>query len=762
MAALEDDDDLYGGSDLEELSAQVFKAIEDDAIQATQKARAALPSQTRQPFQPQHNSSPNTIDLTLNSQNIQAAKQNAFANVVPSDIGTVRQNNQRPPLQNAVKRHTVASEIAQRERWRVSRYSGSNSRPKTAPNNVTKAPEADEDCMEVDLTGEDAAEEDQDLNVLVQKLLQEKRALEHSLNNARSEVRSKAGEIALVREKWNQSTKENERHLRDLKASHAEETQKYKDEVEKAEKESVRVSTEHQFLQHNLDEEVEKNKSLQKTARPKPKPQPGVTTTPKKNRLAGEGDGFDDVEFIGASPLKKKQSPHHKLGTPKVGGKRKRKIVDDSTGSSALQLSQSFGNASLADKDDDFSVLNDTSNSLEHHRVENTSYKFFQMVLNHRTAPDKPRTVELFSTFHLPSQPSRSLSAIVLDEIGSVREDSQMGFPSQLCNVFISVWSRCKDENYDKPITSLVEIISFILMQDTMTVAPDVIDTLSELIQRTTETVLIPRWQQLNQSEINQQIPVTECLKLMHLMGLGCIHSDYEVRRLFKTWHIRFLLVLLNTKQPLRDVLIMLDIIGLSVLEDSFGLINEDNPSKQEEHENHVIDFLGFLLVGPAREKDGKAEYDPADLAELRIAILRLLGAICSTQYGCKVVGNHPNAVGRLVRLAGDELDRLYDFRDGGHEDSALQISLSIMLIHTLSRRVAGWDLTVRVQGILGGAHKRLITLARLNFSEGLVLDAGIPTEVIEAARELLQDSITLEEADALEAAMENRRVRSD
>ncbi len=55
----------------------------------------------------------------------------------------------------------------------------------------------------------------------------------------------------------------------------------------------------------------------------------------------------------------------------------------------------------------------------------------------------------------------------------------------------------------------------------------------------------------------------------------------------------------------------------------------------------------------------------PLTPADLRIAVLNLLGTICCTQHGGEAMAKHDHVIGRLVRLMDDELDALYNFQQG-------------------------------------------------------------------------------------------------
>ena len=57
------------------------------------------------------------------------------------------------------------------------------------------------------------------------------------------------------------------------------------------------------------------------------------------------------------------------------------------------------------------------------------------------------------------------------------------------------------------------------------------------------------------------------------------------------------------------------------------------------------------------------------------------------------------------------------------------------------------------------GVHKHLVTLTRLAFSEGLVLEAGLAAAVVEAAHHMLEDCVTPEEGEALLGAFASARI---
>ena len=57
-----------------------------------------------------------------------------------------------------------------------------------------------------------------------------------------------------------------------------------------------------------------------------------------------------------------------------------------------------------------------------------------------------------------------------------------------------------------------------------------------------------------------------------------------------------------------------------------------------------------------------------------------------------------------------------------------------------------------------GGAHKYLIILTRLNFSDGIFYEEGIEDDVVECAQHLLENWVTPEEGEALVESFSSAR----
>lgn len=199
--------------------------------------------------------------------------------------------------------------------------------------------------------------------LIVQKLLRERRTLQEAVNSANELVSAKTGEIAVVRANQSKLEKENEQRLVALQKLRAEEAARYKVEVEKARAEQQKIAIEMQFLENDLDQGNKQIKNLQRVVKDgvgkaslsRSEEGRNQVTTPKKNKSLPYGDGFDDDEIQIISPSKLSVRP--KALTPKVTGKRKRKVEENSP-AKPLPLGQPENVDRLADPVQDSNIDN--------------------------------------------------------------------------------------------------------------------------------------------------------------------------------------------------------------------------------------------------------------------------------------------------------------------------------------------------------------------------------------------------------------------
>ena len=217
------------------------------------------------------------------------------------------------------------------------------------------------------------------------------------------------------------------------------------------------------------------------------------------------------------------------------------------------------------------------------------------------------------------------------------------------------------------PIRYLNSLLILALAFDTMSKAPKLTDQLVPVVQMAADVNAVARHRRAPSANIRPEINVTECLTLLHITALGCVHDDAALRIFWTHMRLDFVLVLLGVIQPIEDIMAMIRLLETSALEDSLGPLNASDGSVQAENENHIVDRVSALLVQPPVVADGGKSYTDSEMAALKIEVLRLLGTFCFTPHGGEVMAKHDKVMGRIVKIMNDELDLLYDY-DEGHE----------------------------------------------------------------------------------------------
>ena len=273
---------------------------------------------------------------------------------------------------------------------------------------------------------------------------------------------AKSGEISIVRANQAKTTKEYERQLASLQKQHADSAAQQRTEIEIARAEREKIATSNEFLKRDLREESEKVKQLQRLTKVTGESSMNnMVTTPRKATALPYRDGFDDDEIMMVSPSH--GGGKAKAATPKVGGKRKRKAVEDSPGR-PLQLSHPKASIppavpSQTNSQEDFTV-NTLPLAKEDHRFKVTNFnsQFLNMVdilqitqtlLDHRIRFNEKRSFEMLTNFAYPSDANTALSSLFLDRLAKLRFNHDTGdFPAALGLIVISLWSRCIEEKY--------------------------------------------------------------------------------------------------------------------------------------------------------------------------------------------------------------------------------------------------------------------------------------------------------------------------
>ncbi|KAI9877160.1 MAG: hypothetical protein M1830_004670, partial [Pleopsidium flavum] len=723
---------FYSDDDLDALPADALSALEHKAVQSTQQKNPSMThAQHQQRQQNKHIPTKPSVQTLPAQPRYDGRKAQQYAQSVDypqqpsSDYGNFDDEDLEADLldagdfanladegQNTLVERIVGENI-QREEWRQDRYSAATGyqqpaqyyqpvrRPVVADLSVQREGDASEDHEDDDEEMLDqpavriehqrgnavVGQQDNAVDALQAQLLRERDTLQQAVHTANSTALSKAGEIAIVRANQAKTATEYERRLNTAQKLHADEAARQRAEIESARAEKEKIATENMFLKRDLTEEGEQTRILRRNLKnvgggdkvvlAKTKANASPVTTPKKHKSLPFRDGFDDDEIMVTSPSKVAQKT--KRGTPKVGDKRKRKVIDDSPGQ-PLQLSQSKGETITEDEPQPDVPLEDTTLQklgkeddrfpvrpvLTTKMAEtNLGYKFVQSVFNHRLHRGQDRTIEAFTKLAFPSAPGRLFSSILLEGLSllSVKKDMEQ-FPAKFAEIILSIWSQCVEEKYYSPLEILLDLITFILVQDTLGTAPHLIDNLIPLAQITADINAIPRFQRFKRetsTELKPGVDVEDCLNIIYLVACGCMHRDADIKRFWRVMRWDFVLIMLKASQPVEEIQVMLDILSTSILKETFGPIIVGDQD-QKTNEKHIIERLTALLIEEPIISEGEEPYDEAEIAELRIDVLGVLDALCETKHGGEALAKHEMAIGRIVRVMNDQLNHLYDF----------------------------------------------------------------------------------------------------
>lgn len=369
-----------------------------------------------------------------------------------------------------------------------------------------------------------------------------------------------------------------------------------------------------------------------------------------------------------------------------------------------------------------------------------------------------------------------------------------MGDPHQSMQIqvdfaefIVSLWTRCFEERFWEPIKYLMPLLSFTFHLHSTSVAPLVfrnlvpnaqstICLLAEALQTRLPDGTFPANQEYAYYEKN--IDTVEAMSLLYACALACTAAsedlasgfEHPIRTFWKLISLDFVFILLSPKQRFRDIVNMLDLLALSSLHESLGPIPDDKDSSLVART--IIERVSAKLTESPRSLSS-----PDQKRAIRSAALRTLISFARYTYGAMQLASHENALPRLVACLSTSIDELYDqpiprsvlpevegVSDPGkfpESDYSFElnriISQCVLLIHALvtdpqTSNVA--DIGRKLSLSHGGSQRNLLSLGRLTFAEeDLILEAGIDSEVVEAAHELLELAVTPDEGDVVSGA---------
>jgi hypothetical protein len=613
----------------------------------------------------------------------------------------------------------------------------------------------------------------------IAQLEAEQTRLQRLEQEARRAAATKQGEISIVRAKEEKAANEYERRLSAMQKLHADETAKQKAELEAMRKQREKMEIDNRFLQHDLAQEADK---VKRTSGPSKLKQTKERNTPRKKRQ-GHGDGFNDSEVLMISPSRSRE--RSKDQTPTAGAKRKRSAQDSPVPALSfmppLKPSRETSGEQLATTE----IISNANTSSNDAREQ---YEFVQRMLSHKQPGCRDRTIELFTKHSFPSNPARSLASILLDGLSSPMQDKSgtHHMPLKASYTLLGLWSSCLHQKTYEPLALIIDMLRAALYFELSAQVSKLVEEAVPICLQTIDLVVTPVIQSQHasfsatfdhsaQEDLALKVDVDEVVEFLYFINQSAALDPGRLETFWQHIHFKGSLLMLNKVQPLPRIVQALQILSTSILDSTFGAISHDT-TQQEQQEQTTVDRLATWLFETPRAPKDEPCYTEEELAGLRIETLNIFRRMCLTDHGGQLLAKHRFAIAKLVKFLHGQVGKLYKIRphacrrrhssssDGDdqptlHDLTIANINTTVRVLHHILRTFdESIDLTSKLEVERGGYHAFLISMSRVAFSEQLVFEAGIETEVVEAAHDILDNVLSPEEGEAIVKAVETPR----
>lgn len=612
------------------------------------------------------------------------------------------------------------------------------------------------------------------------QLEQDKARERRAATDLHTKLQTKSGEADTLRRRHGADSRRFERQLAEQQQTHSADVARLRAELDKLRREKESAQTDSLFHQHEAREAgMGMARRTAKTMASRPKSAGPATTTaspagtPKRaQKTRGMlGDGFDDDDVVMASPSRRDKL---RLGTPKQAGKRKRQLLDQSPiPLPALQLSEPRSRPKekepeMADEPRFNAAL------LQHLRHDDGRFVLLHRLLAHPASNGTDRILEALAQYSFPSTPSKKLSSIVYDALAPTAPTDVHELALQICSVFLDLWKRCQTEKFYAPTHLILDALHFILacepVETSVRVAERVVPLVIAFVDLVSDPIskaakggdqAISDLFSPSQRDIASHIDVLDCLELLYVIATSCVSSP-DAGAITRLWHAipsTFACMLLVKEQPHAQITLMLHILSTSGLADSLGPITtaESAHDNQASNEDALINRLTNLftetpkvLVEPSKPAVSTPTLSETDLWNLRLLVLTVLTQFSITPYGCDRLAQNRLCIGRLIKYLDFCITTLYRQPLSPTQDQKVSsINTTMKLIYHIATSNPNFDMKAKLVNTLGGQHAYLVSLTRLAFSEGLVLEAGIEDAVVNMAHDILDEGLSPEEGDA-------------
>ncbi|KAL6703391.1 hypothetical protein ACN47E_009733 [Coniothyrium glycines] len=611
----------------------------------------------------------------------------------------------------------------------------------------------------------------------IKKLEQEKARERRDVQNLQSKLQTKAGEADTLRRRHDAESRRLERQMADQYHAHTTELARLRADMDKLRREKESAQTDNMFNQH----EAREADMARRAARPMPsRPKaaapvvPSPAGTPKRAQRSTRplGDGFDDDSFLLASPSRTRD--RHTSATPRQATKRKRTVTDQSPiPLPALQLSESPRTNGLKAAGPAAHVSKYVA-LLHHFQQEDGRFDLLHRLLAYPSSNGTDRILEALTQYAFPSQPSKRLSSLVYDALAIAASSHVHDLAISICSIFCDTWKRCQNERYYAPTSVILDALHFVLAYEPVDTAVHVGHRLVPLIIAFADLVSDPiskaakggakaiaSLHSAAQRDVASHINVSDCLELLHILAASCVSSSDSaaIVRFWRAIPSTFACMLLVKEQPREHIILMLRILSTSSLPDSLGPICNDESSldSQASNEDALINRLTNLFTETPRPiPDPSSTMLPsmgaseADVWDMRLLVVSTLAQCCIYQQGVSRLAQNRLCTGRLVKYLDYCVKSLYHQPLSPCQDRIIRsINATMRLIYHIATSNSDFDIKSKLVNTLGGQHAYLVSLTRLAFSEGLLLEYGIEDEVVNMAHDILDQGLSLEEGDA-------------
>lgn len=797
----EDETDLFDDDEFDNLSETALQELEHNAILSTQaQVQKAAPQPRPLPKSAAAQShsriaavqaQPNVRLLSANPafQRYLTEEDDSFELIGEEGVATPVEEDDSFSI-----RQPQPGEVAQREQFRQQRYGqaynggaqrGSNQQSYQHQTAFSRATQGDGSFQitpaRPDVTMLDAAvqrpggaihEDDRGPHQYrVEELIRERDELMRELRASKDTVSIQKGEISIIRANHEKESTIYDRQINALKKSMEEEFAKHSAQHNAVTEKNNNLTTRYNFLRQEHNQEVQETKTLRQRLKDRPQAEREASpiTTPRRGLASSLRDGFNDDDIMLMSPSK--SARRSKPPTPTAVNKRKRKAGDPSP-VKPLVLRPATQNAMPPPPPqaiEPVGMIQQIVSVVRRDRQAERHLKFLQLVLEYRVRETKEPIFEALVKFSFPSTPSKTFSAILLEGTAHLKGPR---LRSDLLQLFIDLWSKCMKEQYYTPIAALLEITAHVIDVEMTVLDVGIITSLTPLLQSSIALNAEKRFKhspvnhatygkirQTPQSVLNQEVNGTSCMALLLTIAYT-VSDDPDLLSLF--WRLtdpEFVLMMLNAWQPISDITIMLQLLATSILPSTFGSICTGDQQMQVEH--YIINRVSYLLWETPRVDEGLSPYTSAQLCHVRLEVMDLLTNIAitssphphddPTHHGSLLLANDAHAIGRIVRLLYDSVSAMYTLHPITHTLHASLINKGVSLLyHLLNLHSSSITLQVKLSAVNGGVHKHRVVLTRLAFSEGFVVDRWVSDETVAMATQMLEESVTPDEADEL------------